>query len=471
MKRKLSLILCLLTLAQLAACGGEGGTPETSADTTPAETAPPYADNLGDIRFDGKTFTFYLCTGYGDYYVEEESGEVLNDAIYNRNRKVEERLGITLNYVNGDVGGDGTSQGVETQTIRSLIQAGDTENHVYVHSQHSGMPAMINEKYFIDWNTIPNLDLTQDYWYQNCIRDINYGNKIYAMTGVYNLGTLTSANCLYFNKRLMTELGHDYPYQAVLDMKWTNDKFVAMIKDATQDLNGDGKIEFDKDQTGFHGWSYEQNPAYFMGLGGDICTKDKDNMPVLQIDTERNVNIVDTILKTFELDGAAFESKTYGIFNDEFIDGRLLFVHGHLSLSSKFRDMPDDFGFLPYPMLDEEQGEYHSRVQNTSGLTYIPVTNDDLEFTGAVLEVLASTSSTTTVPAYFDVVLTVKQTRDTESEQMIPIIRESCSFYDEALGFSMNTVISSGKNLVTYYAEQKNTVEKNLQDLIDTYKD
>ena len=461
-------------LAQLAACGSEAEKPSndtTTADTTPADTTPKYADDLGDIRFDGKTFTFCLFGGLETYYIEEETGEVFDDAVYKRNMLVEDRLGITLNYVDKYLGGDGNSQGQTTQMIRNLVQSGDDEYLAFQHVQHSGMPGLINEGLFVDWNTIPNLDLTKDYWYQNCIRDISYGNKIFAMTGDYNISTLRSANCLYFNKRLMNDLGYDYPYQDVLDLKWTNDKFVEMIKAATQDLNGDGKIEFDKDQTGYHGWSYEMNPAYFMGLGGDICTKDSNNMPVLTIDSERNVNIVDTILKTFELDGAAHESKTYGIFNTEFMDGRLLFVHGHLGLSSQFRDMKDDFGLIPYPMLDEAQGEYHSRVQNTAGLTYIPVTNNDLAFTGAVFEVLASTSSTTTIPAYYDIVLTVKQTRDSESEQMIPIIRDTCSFYDEALEFGMNAVIRSGQSLVTYYAQEKNSVQNRLAELIATYSD
>lgn len=70
--------------------------------------------------------------------------------------------------------------------------AGDESNDVYIHVQHSGMPALISEGCFIDWNTLPNIDFSKPYWYSNCIRDINYGTKVFAMTGMYNLEILRS---------------------------------------------------------------------------------------------------------------------------------------------------------------------------------------------------------------------------------------------------------------------------------------
>ena len=84
---------------------------------------------------------------------------------------------------------------------------------------------------------------------------------------------------------------------------------------------------------------------------------------------------------------------------------------------------------------------------------------------------MSAVSYNTVVPAYFDVALTVKIARDTESEQMIPIINDSASFYDEAADFSIISVITSGESLPTYYAKVKNKVAENVQKLItDVYK-
>ena len=177
--------------------------------------------------------------------------------------------------------------------------SGDTSNDVFLHVQHGGMPGLITEGCFIDWNDLPNVDFDKPYWYANCIRDINYGNKIYAMTGMYNLNILTQSNVLLFNKRICDELQMDYPYQMVLDGTWTVDKFIEMIKNGTRDLNGDTIIDPEVDQFGYWGWVWEQVPALFMGLGGDVLIKDKDNMPVINIETEQNVNIVDTMNEIF----------------------------------------------------------------------------------------------------------------------------------------------------------------------------
>ena len=173
----------------------------------------------------------------------------------------------------------------------------------------------------------------------------------------------------------------------------------------------------------------------------------------------------------FAMDGAAYETVTYGTFDAAFKNGTLMFDHSSLGDIQNMRDMKDDFGFVPYPKFDEAQEGYNVRVGNCAGLSYIPVTNTRPELTGAVLEVMSAVSYNTVVPAYFDVALTVKIARDTESEQMIPIISDSASFYDEAADFSIISVITSGESLPTYYAKVKNKVAENVQKLItDVYK-
>ena len=114
MKRTLAL---LLTVAMLAAtvvsCGNKNNTPADTttaapdagttapADTTtalPEETvAPELQDTLPDVRYDGETFTALLreSTKY-----EMESGEItgdlLSDAVYQRNLTIEERFGVKV---------------------------------------------------------------------------------------------------------------------------------------------------------------------------------------------------------------------------------------------------------------------------------------------------------------------------------------------------------------------------------------
>ena len=105
-------------------------------------------------------------------------------------------------------------------------------------------------------------------------------------------------------------------------------------------------------------------------------------------------------------------------------------------------------------------------------MTYIPVTlaPERYELVGATLETMAYYSSKLVLPKYFDIVLTIKSTRDIESEQMIPIIKDSARFMDQAIGFSPDSIVASGHNtLASFWMSSRTTYEEKLKTLIETY--
>ncbi len=476
LNRKGALILAALLLSQTAvSCGSS----ETVSDTTaPTETTEaPVDEDLEHVDFDktfnGETFTMYLAHPDTTYLVEEETGDIVDDALVKSKRLVEEQLNVKLNVVDSGFGSSGSEQALATAAIASLILAGDDTNDIYLHVQHTGMPGQIAEGYYLDWNTIPYINFEKPYWYQKCLSDINYYDKVFAMTGAYNLASMSGGNILLFNKQILDDLNMEYPYQMVKDGTWVVDTFKQYIIDTTKDLNGDTTIDKEHDQIGYWGWGYEQYPAFFMGLGGDIVTKQPDGSPLITVNNERTVNLIDKMNEVFALDGSFVEWDTFGIFQTKFKSGELTFLHASLSWLLNFRDMEDDYGGIPYPKLDEKQESYCVRVQNGTGLTYIPITNHRLELTGAVLETFACASYNYVLPAYFETALTAKGSRDTETEEMIPIIRESCSFYDEAAtGFAVRSAVDNG--LASYWAgvEAKVTdaVQKNIIDVYGSGK-
>ena len=103
----------------------------------------------------------------------------------------------------------------------------------------------------------------------------------------------------------------------------------------------------------------------------------------------------------------------------------------------------------------------------------MPVTlsEERYELVGATLETLAYIAHNEVLPKYFDVLLTVQSTRDVESEAMIPIIKDSARFMDQAIGFDSGAIVSSGQNtLASYWASNKTVFEEKLATLIKTYK-
>lgn len=100
MKKHLTLLLLTAMLAQLAACGGDTPSADTTAastaggDTTAAETFAEYVKP--DVDYGGATFTIAgyqyddssrKITKY-QLMTTEEDGDVVNDAIARANRQV-----------------------------------------------------------------------------------------------------------------------------------------------------------------------------------------------------------------------------------------------------------------------------------------------------------------------------------------------------------------------------------------------
>ena len=142
MKKSLSLILAsvILACAALTSCS-EKAADETTADTTPTtanaetaadtetETETEESDRFADVNYGGKTFTVYTSVDTndatnGDAFIRgtgEYTGEAINDAVYDRNNKVMDLLGINLEFVEANY-----DMNAATNQIKIQIQAGDT---------------------------------------------------------------------------------------------------------------------------------------------------------------------------------------------------------------------------------------------------------------------------------------------------------------------------------------------------------
>ena len=444
--------------------GEQQGEQEVEKDRLDYDFSPniPTSD-IGN--FEGKTFSMLIGSVGGVIYAEEENSKPINDTVYRRNKLIEDHFGVTLNIVKTGAAATGTGQNEAATQFRSLIESGDQTYHAFTHVQHTGMPQMVLERYFVDWNEIPYINLEDNWWYENITNDLCFGDKIYVMTGDYAL-YIDSIDCLIFNKDIFDELGLDYPYQDVLDGTWTFEKFTELVKLGADDLNGDGLMEKEVDQWGLVGWIYELAPALLVSTGYAPLEKDADNMPVLNQNVSDAHDKYQKIVDIFADGNSAFaESATTAIYRNAFTEGRAMFVDHFLGAVPGLSEVEFNFGILPYPKWDEDS-EYMNRSSNMTALTYIPVTNPDLELTGAVLEEMAFQSAKELTPLYFDTVLTVKSTRDVESEAMLPIIKNNARFLYHSFYPNIISQISSKSNTFTSsYQANLSTYEANLEEM------
>jgi len=356
-------------------------------------------------------------------YVEEQNAEPVNDAFYIRNTITEDRLNITISEkvcMNNDAA---------TQ-MKKQITAGNDEYNVLISQSWSGTGTMAAEGSFINLHDIPGLQTGQPWWDQHSIRDYSIQDRLYFMTGDYNLINNDATWMLYFNKTMTQNLGLDMPYDFVRNGKWTYDKMMEYQKAAAKDVDGDGEW------TAADIWGQVTHTQHYTGIliagGENLITRDSDGLPVYGQVTERFYSVYDKIIEMMQTPGytmniylnikglPADKHATYNFLNDE-----ALFCPEILAHTRRFRQMESDFGVLPHPKFDENQDYYRSYVLPQVTVTCIPVTNGSPEKTAVTLDALGLLSGYTIMPAYYEVSYIGKFFRDDESIDMIDIIRNS----------------------------------------------
>ncbi len=494
-KRITALALLLSTLA-LASCAGDAGSGTTTsagdtttvADTTVAETTtevvnwkssdvPQDADLDGfNLRFIERTPSYEITTV--PWYLmdtDEQNGEVLNDAVYDRNRTIEEALNcdITLSFA------DSSSF---TTNVQNAILANDNSFDV-VFTYQSVVSTLQLQQLLVDLYTVPYLDLEQSWWDQALVRDYTINDKLFQITGDINASMDIRAFAMVFNKDLADDLGVEYPYQKVLDGEWTREYFENYVKGINSDLNGDGVMD-DNDRWGF----FSETAAsmhFYMGWGGRISEPDNDGALVTKLDNQKNMNLLseamsivtDTEVTLMADMGMSAELGWPGC-SAWYMEGNALLRSSTFeAVPRDYRQSETDFGVLPFPKYDENQDEYLTTAAESGFVLCIPKTCVDLDSTGMILEALAAESVSTVAQAVYDVCLDGKYVRDEESADMIDIIFDNKVFdiaYMWNLGSFRSAVVNQVKagnsEVASMIESNKPTLEAALLDQYEAHQ-
>ena len=487
-KRILTLLLCaLMTASALTACGesapAETGTSgsESNVGTSAEETEITRAntpDTLpDDLDFGGATINVYyfgheLSAQYDG--PAELTGDVVTDALYNRNLAVEERLNVTFNWVKGSADWDGFPGEVQT-----ILQAGSSDYDIIV-EENSRLFQQSIQGYFYDLMTKPYIDLSQPWWYNELMEESSLDNsKRYFLTGDICLTTLFGASAAFFNKDLYIDYFGDEAtlYQQVLDGEWTVDLLMEYCRGVATDLNGDGTYD-DNDLLGFR---YEQwgIPNYMsMSTGLSYITRDSEGFPVLDIYNEQSITWADKLYKLLYTENMAVE----GTKVDSFTNETSLFLLGQLSTAHELRNTDFDYGLIPYPKLSEDL-EYVSGAATANGCgVAVPVSapGDKLDAIYASIEALCAEGYRKVTPAWYETALKIKYVDNEVNAQMVDLIYNTIKspfimMADKALGtgsvFTRAVYGASSEGTFTSYWEaNENTFNTNLAQTIADYK-
>ena len=459
-----SLILASLILLSSCASGSKSGdsdgktsgdTGNIGAETVSEEAANDAADDTDETLqgpavedLDGAQLTILNYTPESFawantlIFAEDLNGETLNDALYNRERKVEDNYNCLIEELpSSDV----------INTFKNSVTAQDSTFDTSMIFD-AEVANMLTGGYVMSWNTLSDLDLSNPWWDNASTEQYNFNGIQAAVSGAFSLYNYSTRHCYVVNSEMLEKLSPGYDiYDTVREGKWTVDELYRLGALAVSDLDGNGEMSVDNDQWGITGVVVRHYSALF--AGADCKYIDRNEEGNVYFAVPGNEKITDVMTKLVNLDsGNYIYNSGYGedIGGGDptiFYAGRSLFTAAYVGEASKMRDIEFALGIVPPPKYNEAQDGYHSLVEG-GAQTMLPKTlsSEKYHAVAVILDAFGYASYVESIPAYIDVVLMTKVARDAESSEMLQLVFDT-SYYDLGTGIWSSIKCAYAKNV------------------------
>ena len=443
---------------------------ESAVEETVDERLSP---SLEILDLEERKFRIYGCPPNegGDWHVhdmisEELTGEAVNDAIYDRNLFLEDtyKFGIELTESTGNV----------QQEIVNLVSAGDESYSV------CGVTVRTAANLSVDGNTydltkLKYIDLSQPYWTPSLNDPLTVEGRLFMASGDISVVPREAIRAFYFNKDLQQNYQFESPYDFVRDGTWTYDQMFSMIETATSDLNGDGKID-KNDRYGIQGQGCLRMVMY-QGSGESLVSKNENGSFVMTVENERSINALQKVAELIaQRKDNIYLSGDWQNMLKMFENNQALFYTEVMLHIETMRGYDVDFGIIPTPKYEESQQNYSHWVDNGCNLFYaVPVSLSDPDTSAYMLEAIAAASRYYLTPAYYDVCLKGKYSRDEESSEMLDIIFNTYHLdlgdvygWGNISGFITSALVDNG-NISSTIAALRSMTNKSIKKTLDKF--
>lgn len=476
----LALLMLVSIVAVFASCdSGDDDETESKTETSSGNSGDdvvevkPY-EELEKTKYN-KDLNIVTLTGGSLDFVPDESkkGETLTDLLVARNNRLKSDYGVELTP---------TEQGDYTALIQLMTtqQAGKLDDYdLYVGQLHNFVNNALQNQ-CVDFNTMSAVDLTGEWWDQDCRETLVIDGKNFMMTGDISTESMLVSACMVFNKDLMSDLKKTEPYTLVSNNKWTLDALYEYTADVTNESALDGRGQY-----GLTCWAFDVPYSMFYACGEKFVDFDETSKePTISYNSSKVISIYEKIYKVIvtakafyltldKADPDTLDKEAY----DVFADGRALFCDITLAKISKYiRSMEDDYGVVPMPKYDESQSNYLTFVNGSAPLFYISTTEKDLDFVSTMMEAMARYNNSYVTENLYEVVVKSKDARDPQTPSMVDIILRT-RVYDFAYytSLSLSKVVSdnlaTGKEAVAApYKTAKNSSEKSLKLILKNWQ-
>jgi len=493
MKTRILAILCVVAMLAtfMVACSDPADsqdsetTPPVSDVTTPVQSGNEGTDTTpgvpvdangfeiddlpADLNFEDRDFNIYSWQPTYPEWSDGESGEHIDNSLYERQLNVEERLGIKL--VIEQSAGSNHYRREYLQRVSTLVNGGDaTYELIAQYSWCSGSGAL--QGLYADLANTEYINFDKPWWPSDIVESTRMDGKMYFATGDIAPSLIFSTFVTLFNEKLIQDYGLENPYDLVEQNKWTLDKVISMTSNFYNDDDGSGDVSAD-DLFGFTFWADTHTKAFLYGSGLRVVEVNGDDEYQLS-DKYTGQKMQDLIDK---MNAWIFDNNGV-LFNDNLTEASDLGAFGSGKALMGEYDMyfvayvaPNSeitYGIVPTPKYDEDQEGYYHFYGNAITTFSIPKTVLDTSAASAVIEALASEGYRTVTPAIFEIALKEKYAPSPKAAEMLDLIHKTividvAPFYTDTMtGYKeMRTALSESKTpWASQYAGVKTMLNK-----------
>ena len=446
----IALLILAMTLPMALACAETA--PQEEETTAPAITEAPSATDAPvettaeetlfvpsnipeNLRFDGTTINILHRTdsNRNEFFVEDQNGESVNDAVFRKNANVQEQFGVTLEFYG--IPGAYEQQKDFVNTCINSLQAGADAYDLFCGYSMTGATLAV-EGAVQDMTQYPILEFDKPWWPESLISKATINDGIYFASGDIAPSFLYMMYLIVFNKDLFTDfhkLQANDLYSLVYDGKWTIDRLIEFTQGVYLDQDGDNSSsEADR-----YGLVITTVPFDSFYTASDLYTVelDKDGAFVMSDDlfSQKTVDLLDKVCNLLHTSGDAYIKTDTAHFKT----GNSLFIIQAASITANhLTDVDFTYGVLPMPKYSDDQENYRTALSFPYTMYMISASAPDAEAAAATIELLAYQSYVNVTPAIFEESMKLRYADQSDDAFMFDIIRE-------------NVVIDIGRLLTT----------------------
>ena len=434
MKRILLLFLCFSMLFSVtvvfSSCKKDESTQQDGMDSM--NTEDELFSNLTkeDYSSNGVAREFNILNNDSDYALTMMDSDnittSMDNAIFSRNRFVEEQLGIMIQVRQ-------QNYNEATSTMRTLAASGLYQYDI-CYNESWKQSTLVLEGIYKSVNDYEQyLDLDKPWWYDEVMEDVTIANNRYLVAGDMNMMVNESITGLAFNREIISNYGAESPYDLVKSGEWTFEKLYTISTETRQEGKYGivGNIVF--------------ADAMIVGAGITMTTKDENGIIARNPVDDYFTSVYQTMVTYFFEDNGI--GKTNGIRtsydSENFVSGSFdrsynsgaIFTSGQstfafMAVGTMRTELPGcsvKYGLVPNPKYNTNQSQYISYVTRPASLCGISVGIDGqsegtLEYVCNVMEWLCAYSYKLVKPVYYDVILYGRISKESEEAEMLDVM-------------------------------------------------